>query len=294
MKLIPKTFDETVSMLLAVLPVIATAFLLVRQPVIAAYVFATTFIMLICYLRRQWPHTLAWAMVRRVVGHKFDTRYHWGELSFTHRFWDIELRFGQGYDDEDNDFLAIHGLFVRLYLHLPTRICRRWGDPIKGRMDREANFGFYTIDRQIVWRWALGYWSWNFPFFSYRYESREILTPSGKQVFISRRGERFMDRYDEEKLIAARYDEKFRYVYTRKNGEVQERMATVNVSRQTWSRKWFPWLLKVSTCIDVTFDQEVGEETGSWKGGCTGCGYEMKSGETPCDTLRRMERERKF
>ena len=46
--------------------------------------------------------------------------------------------------------------------------------------------------------------------------------------------------------------------------------------------------------IGVSFDGEVGEETGSWKGGCVGCGYEMLPGEVPLDTLRRMERDRKF
>lgn len=46
--------------------------------------------------------------------------------------------------------------------------------------------------------------------------------------------------------------------------------------------------------IDVQFSDEVGERTGSWKGGTIGCGYNMLPGESPLDTLRRMEAERKF
>lgn len=46
--------------------------------------------------------------------------------------------------------------------------------------------------------------------------------------------------------------------------------------------------------IDVSFDNEVGSERGSWKGGCVGCSYPMKPGETITETLLRMRRERSF
>jgi len=42
------------------------------------------------------------------------------------------------------------------------------------------------------------------------------------------------------------------------------------------------------------FDREIGERSGSWKGGCIGCGWDMKPGETAEQTLRRMESERTF
>lgn len=50
----------------------------------------------------------------------------------------------------------------------------------------------------------------------------------------------------------------------------------------------------MSRSIDVEFNAEVGERTGSWKGGCIGCGYQMNPNETPLQALRRMEAERKF
>lgn len=87
------------------------------------------------------------------------------------------------------------------------------------------------------------------------------------------------------------------YTYTLKRGEVQNRTATVHVERMSWRPKCLRWtrlLEKSRTSIEVSFSDEVGERSGSWKGGCIGCGYEIKPGETPLETLSRMERERKF
>ena len=83
------------------------------------------------------------------------------------------------------------------------------------------------------------------------------------------------------------------YTYTLRSGEVQQRQATIKAEQRTWTRWWLPFK-RVSQSIDIDFDKEVGERSGSWKGGVLGCGYEMKPGETPLQTLRRMEVERKF
>lgn len=86
------------------------------------------------------------------------------------------------------------------------------------------------------------------------------------------------------------------YTYTLKNGTVQNRKASVHIERRTYRRKWH-WLLRkrmVNTSISVDFDDEVGEETGSWKGGTVGCGYNLLPGETALECLRRMEKERIF
>lgn len=91
--------------------------------------------------------------------------------------------------------------------------------------------------------------------------------------------------------------EAFPYRYVLKSGEVQLRQATVYVERYEWRQKWLawcPWFAKVRTSIEVEFDGEAGERSGSWKGGCVGCGYDLKPGETPEQALRRMEAERKF
>lgn len=83
------------------------------------------------------------------------------------------------------------------------------------------------------------------------------------------------------------------YTYKLKSGEIQNRLATINAEEREWRRWWLPSKL-IKKFIDISFNDEVGERTGSWKGGTIGCGYEMKQGETPLQTLRRMEVERKF
>ncbi|WP_439587507.1 hypothetical protein [Hydrogenophaga sp.] len=88
-------------------------------------------------------------------------------------------------------------------------------------------------------------------------------------------------------------EETYPYTYTLRSGEVQSRTATIKHERRLWTRWWLPFR-RVSNAINVTFNDEVGERSGSWKGGCIGCGYEMQRGETPVQTLRHMERERKF
>ena len=87
--------------------------------------------------------------------------------------------------------------------------------------------------------------------------------------------------------------ERHPYRYILRNGTVQERTAAIYAEERHYWRPWFP-SRKTVRSIDVQFSDEVGERTGSWKGGTIGCGYEMKPGETPLQTLRRMERERKF
>lgn len=84
------------------------------------------------------------------------------------------------------------------------------------------------------------------------------------------------------------------YTYTLESGEVQHRTATIVADEREWRRAfWWPRKM-VRRSIDVTFNDEVGERTGSWKGGTIGCGYELLPNETPLACLRRMERERKF
>lgn len=87
------------------------------------------------------------------------------------------------------------------------------------------------------------------------------------------------------------------YTYNLERGEVQRVTASVLHERRTMGRNILSrlgWPSRIEHVIDVHFDGEVGERAGSWKGGTIGCGYEMNEGEQPVDTLRRMERDRKF
>lgn len=94
------------------------------------------------------------------------------------------------------------------------------------------------------------------------------------------------------------WSEKHPYIYVLRSGEVQNRIATITVDEREWRWHWFKWSSlfpqKIRTTISVEFDGEVGERTGSWKGGTIGCGYDLKKSESPYHCLKRMERERIF
>lgn len=98
-------------------------------------------------------------------------------------------------------------------------------------------------------------------------------------------------RHQEHKILTE--PESYPYAYVLRDGTVQYRIAKIRVETRLWTRPWLPSSL-LRKSIDVEFDGEVGERTGTWKGGTLGCSYEMKQDETPLGTLRRMEQERKF
>lgn len=101
----------------------------------------------------------------------------------------------------------------------------------------------------------------------------------------------------EDQYVAKQWQEKHPYTYILRSGTVQERLATIHVEEREWRQRWLKWLPffnKVARTIAVDFNEEVGEGTGSWKGGTVGCGYDLKKDETPLQCLRRMESERKF
>jgi hypothetical protein len=129
-------------------------------------------------------------------------------------------------------------------------------------------------------------WDWGS---NVRHENQDI---DGNFVKASREYE---PPYSDRRAI---YTDK--YTYTRKNGVVQHVAAKYFVEEREWRWRIFhklPFAVgpkKIQRSISVEFSDPIGESTGSWKGGCTGCGYEMLPGEPPRETLRRMERERKF
>lgn len=86
------------------------------------------------------------------------------------------------------------------------------------------------------------------------------------------------------------------YIYVLKNGKVQKARATYYVEKFVYKWHWFKWLpfKQNRKSIDVSFSKEIGERTGSWKGGVLGTGHRVKKGETPRQTLVRMQKERKF
>lgn len=237
-------------------------------------------------------------MLLKLIGHRFDTRFTWGEFVWKlhPKNWVAKLELTTDGECE-HDMLIIAPLIFAAYIHLPTRFLAR-----KATFSDEPGYGFYVYPQ--LWRsenlvlcWGLIRKHLDLPWM-YQWESTELLTQTAnlpflaKTVAIEKPGSRIEIR--EWQRLETTVSETHDYTYTMKSGDVQHRRATIHVERRTWHRKWFPFLRKARTSIDVRFDAEVGEKTGSWKGGCIGCGYDMQPGETPLECLRRMERERKF
>lgn len=100
-----------------------------------------------------------------------------------------------------------------------------------------------------------------------------------------------------EDMQAILWTERYNYDYRLRSGDVQEALATVTVHECEMRMRGFkrlPLFRKVARYIDVSFDRELGEGAGSWKGGVLGTGYRMLPNETARECLYRMQRERKF
>ena len=148
----------------------------------------------------------------------------------------------------------------------------------------EHSYGFHWFGTGVHFNWGKKFWIWDLPFRSWEFVSHEVRDKDGNW------NPHVLTFHGDD----GRYIETHPYSYTLNSGKVQERQATIYAERWTHHRKWAPFLKRVSKSIHVEFDDEVGERTGSWKGGTIGCSYDMLPGETMLGALRRMESERKF
>lgn len=219
-------------------------------------------------------------------GYQSNT-YHfkWGELSWHPRRWDLSLRYCNFGGCESRDMIIFSPLFCSFYIFLSEEYDRNWDD-------EGFSYGFYVYAwESLVMEWGEKCVYFDFPYITRIWKRTEVFDTHGNLKFVENKGDK---NWDERWKISKQIKTPYPYKYTLKNGEVQERIANVHVTTMHWTRKWFPFLKIKRRYIDVEFSDEVGEETGSWKGGCIGCSYELKQGETPEECLRRMEKEREF
>lgn len=153
------------------------------------------------------------------------------------------------------------------------------------------SWGFNTFDGAVHFNWGHKCRILEWPFINWVFISHEVQREDGSWA-------PYVGSWEKEKSPDGRRMYEFDYIYTLKNGEDQHRTASVYVERWThrrkWLPRWFPGSLRTRPSISFEFDGEVGERTGSWKGGVIGSGETMLKGETVEQTFRRMERERKF
>lgn len=215
---------------------------------------------------------------------------HW-QINYGNHYRLLEfssLKFGFGfYLFDDHTSLHVFGLWIQLPL-------KAWREP----QEIVESWGFTYLDNALHLRWGqhskIVYMPWDFVHIDSKHK---VLLADGRSWEIYPRwtvGEPNPD----ERLNPLRWKGEYPYRYMLPGGTVQEVTATVMVEMRQWRRRWlpewFPWFKSKKIYIDVKFSDELGERAGSWKGGCIGCSYEMKPDERPVDTLRRMERERRF
>ncbi|HSE99834.1 MAG TPA: hypothetical protein VLA48_02970 [Nitrososphaeraceae archaeon] len=170
-----------------------------------------------------------------------------------------------------------------IYINLPIKTGKNesTGGKTYGIMTYHPDSGFPTE------LWVRGWKSFNFPW-AYDFLKREVLHKSGW-----RKEERGDDLWDKEKWKNEIVLESYPYTYTLNSGEKQERTATIYQEKRYW-RRWFGLQTKCNHYIEIEFSDEVGERSGSWKGGVISCSYLINKGETALQCLQRMEKERKF
>lgn len=180
-------------------------------------------------------------------------------------------------------------LWVSWYLYLP----------IYSTIDEceYPEFGFYYHSNSLVLCWNMKKKFIHMPW-TYEWVRTSRLLKDGSWLHETKGNRKGWSeeecKWEKENL----WSETHHYPYVMNNGTIQDDIdATITVEEREWRQKWLRWTkigAKVSKDIKVEFNNEVGSERGSWKGGTMGCGYQMKNNETPKQTLRRMQRERSF
>lgn len=172
-----------------------------------------------------------------------------------------------------------------LYIHLPY-------DTGRGNTSESKTYGlmFYHIDSGFPNQfWVRGFHKLSFDFpWAYNHLKTEYLLKDGWKK--EEKGDDFWDSDKwSDKILYEVYD----YAYQLNSGDIQNRKATIHQVKRYWKR-WFGLQIKSRHVIEINFNEEVGERTGSWKGGVIGCNYTLNPNETPFECLKRMEVERKF
>lgn len=183
-------------------------------------------------------------------------------------------------------------IFFSLTLILPFR--NRWKDecvaPKWGIAIHNNTFWIYRGGKGNM-NGGNKWWTWNLPFVTKEWVRTSVLLKNEKWEHET--PENYKGFYKDEwknKQASWTYD----YTDSYDNSIIP---TIIYVEERERRPKWLKWtkrFAKVRRSIDVHFSKEVGREKGSWKGGATGCGYELLPNEHPLGCLKRMENERKF
>lgn len=237
----------------------------------------------------ELPKWMKWLGIWRINRESID--FKWGYFAPRAGF-ELVLNRGTYFDRRYAINLAFGWGKFMVYLPFKTRLEEGCDMPRYGFAIHNDTLWIYRggdyEDGQCQNQW----WAWYLPFFSYEFDGHWVMDKDLNWALMGNRNNKGPEPWEFRKDGA--YTEIHSYAYTLKSGKTQMRSATCTIEKRQWHRKWLPFLKRHSKAIDIEFSDEVGERSGSWKGGTIGCNYEMLPGESLFTCLRRMEKERKF
>lgn len=230
-------------------------------------------------------------------GERWELRLSWAEITGSFGFALGLCLFEEHYS------LHIHLGWPNIYLRLP--FLQRWHhDPHE--MMESWSIALHRYDAHLNWgrRCKIIHWPWDWDWVrtslmladgTWIHETNNRKVDFPNYPLSSHEKKPWGTWYKIKEELA--WTETYPYRYALRNCTVQDRLATCKVEEREWRWRWFKWLpfpRMIQRTIAVDFNEEVGERSGSWKGGCAGCGYNMRFDEMPVEALKRMELERKF
>ena len=218
---------------------------------------------------------------------KLDRQYNWGQFCWATKNFAIKYDAQDECDYPPMIIVAIPYLFSIYY-----RLKRRKPES-KDFRQKNISYGFYFFNNSLVLLFGQKSKHIDMPW-ALQFTSSELLDFDLKTVFERKANAKMSDYFKEFYRLKQSIERPYPFTYVLKNGTIQNRTAKVCIERRTWSMNWFRWVKKVSTTISIDFDEEVGEKSGSWKGGCTGCNYDLLDNETPEQALRRLESQKDY
>lgn len=192
--------------------------------------------------------------------------------------------------------IRLHLIFFNLCLIIPIWL-KKWADdcdsPKWGIAIHGSKFWIHTGGKGNM-NGGSKWWAFRIPFFYKEWVRTSNLRIDGNWEHETMGNSK---KFYEDKWKSIIKHETFPYTYFLKDGTSQHRKATVKTEEREWrpyALMWTSYFAHISRTIDIQFDDEIGERTGSWKGGVTGCSYELLKGESPKECLYRMQLSREF
>jgi len=244
-----------------------------------------------CLYGREYTKTEYWSLCFQKEGTYYTWRNSW--LQFNTGFWRPNVKIGPaGYFDDRAkvDFSFGWGQFL---INIPF---------IKSGIDEcdPPVYGFCLNGSEGMWfpdsiclHWDTNTRYIDLPW-AYNWFGTSLLCKDSSWVY--QKDERIKREnlpICEDDLFSESYD----FVYTLESGVEQHRVATVVVEKREWRPSWMKWtklFSKTNKSIQVSFDGEVGEHSGTWRGGTKTTSYPIKGNETPKQCLDRMSRDKKM